>query len=210
MTESVEHASLAAAFVAAQAEMPAVEADAENPHFRSKFVSLGNLVAKARPVLNRHGIGVAQFPSIDEHGKPTLVTVLMHGKSGEQMAYPAPLLLPKADPQGQGSAITYMRRYALAAALGIVDQEDDDGTAAARPAEPSVDADRANAIGTLISAALAAGMDGPALAQAFADAGATPAKIDRHAVAALTESQATIVERTLQAVIANNVEATPA
>ena len=124
----------AKALVAAQKDMPAVEPDGENPHFKSKFVTLGTLIAKVRPVLNRHGIAFAQFPSADEHG-PTLVTVLTHEK-GEQVQFAAPLILPKNDPQGQGSAITYMRRYALAAALGISAQEDDDGNAASNGAEP--------------------------------------------------------------------------
>lgn len=123
---------LSEALVAAQAEMPAVDRDGTNPHFKSKFATLGNLLAKAKPVLNKHGLAVAQFPAKDEQGNPTLVTVLLH-KSGERMEYEAPLLLPKNDPQGQGSAITYMRRYALASALGICDQDDDDGTAGSRP-----------------------------------------------------------------------------
>lgn len=133
------HASLSEALVAAQAEMPAVEPDATNPHFKSKFVSLGHLVATTRPVLNKHGIAVAQFPSLDEHGKPTLVTLLLHGPTGERLEYAAPLMLPKQDPQGQGSAITYMRRYALGAALGISDQDDDDGNQATAAAnQPTV------------------------------------------------------------------------
>ena len=110
-------------------EMPAVDRDGVNPHFRSKFTTLGNLIAKAKPVLNKHGLGFAQFPSKDEAGQPTLVTLLIH-ESGETLEYEAPLFLAKNDPQGQGSAITYMRRYALASALGISDQDDDDGNAA--------------------------------------------------------------------------------
>lgn len=126
------HANLMAALIAAQADMPAVEPDSINPHFKSKFVSLGHLLAKTRPVLNRHGLAVSQWPSLDEGGRPTLVTVLAH-KSGESMQFAAPLMLTKQDPQGQGSAITYMRRYALAAVLGIGDQEDDDGNAGSQP-----------------------------------------------------------------------------
>lgn len=126
--KEAEATTLAEALVAAQAEMPAVDRDGTNPHFGSTFVTLGNLLNNVRPVLNKHGVGVIQYPSRDENG-PTLVTILMH-KSGERLESEAPLLLPKQDPQGQGSAITYMRRYALASTLGISDQEDDDGNAA--------------------------------------------------------------------------------
>ena len=123
-----DHATLAEALVAAQADMPAVERDATNPHFKSSFTSLGHLLAKARPVLNKHGLSIVQLPSLSQDGRPTLRTTILH-TSGESIEADAPLLLPKNDPQGQGSAITYMRRYSLASALGISDQEDDDGNA---------------------------------------------------------------------------------
>ncbi len=128
-----QHDSLTAALVAAQAQMPAVEADAVNPHFGSRFVSLGRLIAKVRPVLNRHGIAVVQMPAQDEQGRPVLVTRLVHA-SGEVMESTMPLMLAKNDPQSLGSALTYAKRYALAAALAIADQEDDDGNAATAPA----------------------------------------------------------------------------
>jgi len=136
------HSTLAKALVAAQKDMPKVEPDGINPHFKSRFVTLGHLIAKARPVINKHGIAVAQFPSADAEGKPTLVTILMH-ESGETLQFDAPLFLSKNDPQGQGSAITYMRRYALASALGISDQEDDDGNAGSspRPTSPEPEPD---------------------------------------------------------------------
>ena len=50
------------------------------------------------------------------------------------------LPVSKIDPQGCGSAISYMRRYALAAVVGVV-QADDDGNAAVASvkASPKVD-----------------------------------------------------------------------
>lgn len=139
---TAEHKTLAEALLAIQREIPAVEPDAVNPHFKSKFVSLGNLISKVRPVLNRHGVAVTQFPSLTDDNQPTLVTVLTHAASGERMEYPAPLFLAKADPQGQGSAITYMRRYALATAFGVVDQEDDDGNAGTEGVQREANGDR--------------------------------------------------------------------
>jgi len=124
-----EHPNLAAALVAAQKEMPAVEKDATNPHFKSSFTSLGKLIATVRPVLNRNGIAVTQMPSQDDAGKPTLITRFVH-TGGESMEETMPLILAKNDAQALGSALTYAKRYALAAALAIADQEDDDGNAA--------------------------------------------------------------------------------
>ncbi|TXH49108.1 MAG: ERF family protein [Desulfurellales bacterium] len=125
--------TLASALVAAQGEMPAVTPDSTNPHFGSKFVSLGKLLASVRPVLNKHGIAVLQMPAKDDDGSPVLVTRLLH-TSGEATESTMPLILTKIDPQGQGSALTYAKRYALAAVLAIADQEDDDGNAGSDPA----------------------------------------------------------------------------
>ena len=123
---------LAKALVAAQAEMPSVEKNATNPHFRNKFASLDNIIDKTRPVLNKHGLSIQQFPSLSDLGAPTLVTRLTH-VSGEALEYQAPLFLQGQDMQKYGAALTYARRYAWAAALGIANDEDDDGNHAAQP-----------------------------------------------------------------------------
>ena len=120
-----KHASLEAALVAAQADMPAVEPNKQNPHFRSMFVSLDHLIAKTRPVLNKHGLSISQWPSVTEHG-PVLRTVVAH-ESGGRLEADTPLLMQKQDMQQLGSAVTYARRYAWASACGISAEEDDDG-----------------------------------------------------------------------------------
>lgn len=124
-----QHTSLAEALLAAQIDMPAVDRDGTNPHFKSKFTTLGNLLSKTKPVLNRHGVVLIQAPVMSVNGQFALRTILKH-VSGESMEFDAPLSPAKDDPQGQGSAITYMRRYAAASALAIADQEDDDGNGA--------------------------------------------------------------------------------
>lgn len=124
--------TLAEAVVAAQAELPAIERDAVNPHFKSRYMTLDNLLAKALPVLNRHGLALLQQPtSLD--GRPALKTTLLH-ESGERAEEVTPLVFEKGTPQAYGSALTYFRRYCAAALLGISDQGDDDGNGAERPA----------------------------------------------------------------------------
>lgn len=59
-----------------------------------------------------------------------LVTKLTHAESGQWQSSLMVMPLPKADPQGYGSAMTYFRRYALSALIGIVTEEDDDGVGA--------------------------------------------------------------------------------
>lgn len=135
------HPTLHEAFLAAQEEMPAVEPDATNPHFGSRFVSLGHLLSKARPVLHRHGLSILQAPSIGASGEPVLRTSIIHAATGESYAFESLLTPTKRDPQAMGSAITYMRRYAAAAALAVADQEDDDGNEGTNPAPQSGNAD---------------------------------------------------------------------
>ena len=125
--------ALAAALVAAQAEMPAVEPDQVNPHFKTRFVSLDHLIAKTRPVLNRHGLALVQLPATSDLGLPVLRTTLIHGPTGEQVSADTPLILQKQDMQAFGAAITYARRYAWAAALGIASDEDNDGNQPPQP-----------------------------------------------------------------------------
>lgn len=127
--------TLAQALVAAQNDMPSVAKDGTNPHFKNRFVSLDNLIDKTRPVLNKHGLAIVQFPAVSEIGAPTLRTVLIHAESGEKLQADMPLFLAGQDMQKLGAAITYARRYAWAAALGIASDEDDDGTAAVQTNE---------------------------------------------------------------------------
>lgn len=125
--------SIAAALLAFQAEAPELQRDKINPHFRSAYLSLETLMDHVLPVLNRAGIVVSQLVCVTDAGAPALRTVLLHAKSGESIESTMLLLSAKDDPQGQGSAITYARRYALMAALGLVADEDDDGNKASSP-----------------------------------------------------------------------------
>ena len=136
---------LAKAMVAAQAEMPSVEKNATNPHFRNKFASLDNIIDKTRPVLNKHGLSIQQFPSLSDLGAPTLVTRLTH-VSGEALEYQAPLFLQGQDMQKYGAALTYARRYAWAAALGIANDEDDDGNHASAPVQSAKPAENGSRV----------------------------------------------------------------
>lgn len=120
------------ALVKALAELENPPLDATNPHFRSRYVSLAGLIGHVKPVLVKHGLTVLQ--PLVETG---VLTVILH-ESGEELVY-GPVVLPmvKADPQAAGSAITYARRYALAAVLGICGEEDDDANAASQKADHS-------------------------------------------------------------------------
>ena len=123
---------LAAALAKAQAEFSAVPKDSQNPFFKSSYAALPEVVKTATPVLAKHGLAVSQFISVDDNGNDALMTYLIHS-SGQYIAHTMKLHLIKDDPQGQGSAVTYARRYSYMAALGLVADVDDDGNAASQP-----------------------------------------------------------------------------
>lgn len=131
MTDTEPVTGLLAAMLAVQTEAPALPKDATNPHFRSKYVSLGAIVETIGPLLAKHDLVWSTKPSYDEtSGEPTLKYKLAHSPSREVEEGEMKLLLAKPDAQGQGSAITYARRYALVSILNLVADDDDDGHAA--------------------------------------------------------------------------------
>ena len=117
----------APALLAAQKEINNASKDAKNPHFRSSYASLGSVIEAVKEPCNKHGIVILQTLAEGETGLH-LSTRAIHS-SGQWIEDTAFSPLPKADPQGVGSATTYLRRYSLAALMCIT-QEDDDGNAA--------------------------------------------------------------------------------
>ena len=132
MERSDSIAKVAAALVGAQGELENVAKDAENPHFRNRYASLPAILDAVRPVLAKHGLAVIQFPTNTDDGRVGVETTILHA-SGEYLTHDFAVRLTKDDAQGAGSALTYCRRYSLAAVLAI-SQDDDDGNGAAAPA----------------------------------------------------------------------------
>ncbi len=119
---------LAAALAKAQGEMQAAIKDCINPFFQSKYADLGSVWDAARPVLSKNGLCIMQTTDIMGE-KIIMVTTLAH-TSGQWMKSQLPLNPAKADSQGIGAAITYLRRYSLSALVGVVCDDDDDGETA--------------------------------------------------------------------------------
>ena len=121
---------LAKALLNVQRQLLPAAKDATNPFTKSKYATLNSVMAASREALLENGIWMCQCPvPVDTPGAIGLMTKLTHTESGQWQSSIAVVPLPKADPQGMGSAITYARRYALTAMLGLV-TEDDDGEAA--------------------------------------------------------------------------------
>lgn len=121
---------LAKALLSVQRKIQPASRDATNPFTRSKYATLNSVMAASREALLENGIWLCQYPvPVETAGCIGLATKLTHVESGQWQSSLAVVPLPKADPQGMGSALTYARRYALTAMLGMV-TEDDDGEAA--------------------------------------------------------------------------------
>jgi len=120
---------LATALAKAQGTMKAAEMNAVNPFLKNHYADLGSIIEAARPAMTANGLSFVQAPAITDAGI-TLETMILHA-SGEWLA--SSMTLPVDDKKGlssaqaSGSVITYLRRYALAAMLGIYADKDDDG-----------------------------------------------------------------------------------
>lgn len=115
---------LVVALSQAQGELSPAEKSGKNPHFKSKYAGLTDIWAACRQVLPKNGLAVIQTME-EVEGRLRLVTTLAH-KSGQWIKSSLPIITTKNDAQGIGSAITYMRRYALSAIVGVVADDDDD------------------------------------------------------------------------------------
>ncbi len=120
--------------IEAQAEMPQLSKDRNNPHAKSKYVTLDNILGNLLPLLNARDILLTQIP-VEEHDDHShrigVETVFLH-KDGEYIKYPPVFYeFEKGGrmnlTQSVGSIISYARRYALTSILALSTAEDDDG-----------------------------------------------------------------------------------
>lgn len=127
MNVSDDRKELFKAISAAQGEFTTVEKGKDNPFFKSKYAPLDSIIEMIRPILPKHGLSVVQFTDIPQDGQGVIVETIITHESGQYISGRLLMPMAKVDPQGAGSAISYGRRYALAAALNIVSDEDVDG-----------------------------------------------------------------------------------
>ena len=154
-SESIKE--LAAALAKAQGELEGAVKDSTNPHFKSRYADLASVVAALKATFPGHGLAYVQTVVTSE-AAVGVETMLLHASGDWILGEPFYVPVNKADAQGFGSALTYCRRYSLAA-MGGVAPEDDDGNAAtkaapvassepAKPLRPSEFSAHCNAIAT--------------------------------------------------------------
>ena len=125
MNKSETIKELATALCEFQSAVEMIKKTEVNPFFKSKYASLADILNVIRQPLADNGLSFVQFPS----GKYGLNTMLLH-TSGEWISESYEMEPTKHDPQGAGSVITYQRRYALGAILGLNIDVDDDANKA--------------------------------------------------------------------------------
>lgn len=126
---------IAPAILAAQKLIVNAAKDARNPHFKNTYATLAAVIEAVKEPLNKNGIAIIQGLGETVNGVLQVTTRLLH-TSGQWVESTSSSPLQKSDPQGVGSATTYLRRYSLAALLCIT-QEDDDGEGARVSQMPS-------------------------------------------------------------------------
>jgi hypothetical protein len=131
MSEPVsnERKEFAVSLAKVQAKLQGAKKDSDNPYFKSKYADLASVWDACRKPLTEEGFSVVQIPAVMESRKIKVTTILMH-KGGHSIEGELIMPVEKETPQAYGSAITYARRYALAAMVGVAPDDDDDGNIA--------------------------------------------------------------------------------
>lgn len=124
--------NISKALLVFDAEVSKINKTETNPFFKNKYASLSDIQDGIREPLIKSNLTVKQFP-VSENG---LVTIIIHSESGEYIQSEYIMKPTKDDPQQQGSRLTYQRRYALGACLGLNIDIDDDGNKASKPVTP--------------------------------------------------------------------------
>lgn len=129
MTHSDSLDQLATALASAQAHIKGAAKTSQNPYFKSSYADLASVWEAIRGPLTANGLSIVQAPVV-ENGLVGVVTMLLHS-SGQWMRFTSQAEVKDLTAQSVGSAVTYLRRYAVSAMAGTYgDAIDDDGEAA--------------------------------------------------------------------------------
>lgn len=130
MKKSESVTAIFKALVSAQAVVGTAQKNKVNPHLKNKYADLGSVWDAIGPALEANKLAMLQTPTQSDDSKLHLETMIIH-ESGEWISEVMIMPLPKQDPQGYGSALSYARRYHASSMLGVV-QDDDDAHSASK------------------------------------------------------------------------------
>lgn len=131
---AVADMSATQALVAGIAACGNVQATRVNPHFRSKYFGLGDLLSQVKPTLAEYDLAILQTPYTGE-GFIKVKTEILHGRTGHRFDFGELGMTASGNLQATGSALSYLKRYAIATIVGVAsdDETEDDGNAASKP-----------------------------------------------------------------------------
>lgn len=116
----------------ARSQFVKVKKDRQNTHLKNKYATLDSVLDAITPALTENKLMIMQDSERVENALRVETTVIHI--SGQWAKFYFDIPIAKNDPQGVGSAFTYGRRYALAAAFGL-SQADDDAQIAVKSAQ---------------------------------------------------------------------------
>lgn len=96
-----------------------VTKDWENPYYKSKYITLDNIMEKLKPLLDEQGLMVYNY-NLKDWGVRTIVTDFTDSVSSDFVVWEV------KDPQQLWKVLTYWRRYNLVSLFNILADEDDD------------------------------------------------------------------------------------
>jgi hypothetical protein len=158
MKQSEQINELAAALAKAQAVMPKAKMSGVNSRFADKatgksgaYATLDDIRDAVKNTLTANGISYTQHP-YSINGEVGVETMLIHS-SGQWMRSRFGVPSAKHDPQAYGSLLTYVRKFALAAAAGVSTQEDTDADEVSHePPSPTISVEQVAKIQNLLAA----------------------------------------------------------
>jgi hypothetical protein len=128
-TQSEQIGELFGALAKAQGLIAGAAKDSANPFFKSKYADLASIWNACRDALSQNGLAVVQTIIVAEDGESYLSTTLGHSSGQWMRSFLSVKVKDGArnELQELGACLTYLRRYALAAIVGVAPDEDDDG-----------------------------------------------------------------------------------
>lgn len=159
LTTSARIHEVAAALAKAQSKMEGAKKDSANPFFKSKYADLASVWEACRDAITAEGLCIIQIPNgdgepvdllmidedkegnvtgehIEKGARIRLTTLLVHA-SGQWIGGTSTMTAANMGPQAAGSCLTYLRRYSLAALVGVAPEDDDANDATVRKGAPT-------------------------------------------------------------------------
>uniref|UniRef100_A0AAU6PXK7 Recombinase n=1 Tax=Escherichia phage ETEP102 TaxID=3117680 RepID=A0AAU6PXK7_9CAUD len=133
MRTSEKFSTVSSALIAAKKQFAIAKKSGYNTHLKSHYSNLTDVLEAIEPALKEHDLMVIQSNLDTSTEKVMHIETLILHSSGEWLSFQYNMPIEKISAQAYGSTTSYGRRYALCAALGIT-QSDDDAEIAKRTA----------------------------------------------------------------------------